>query len=147
MRSFHNANRCAQQEATHCNTEAPKTGFQAHKAETERSASRNRQTQHPSQRFKSLSYYLIDKQTKSERGHRRPGKHCGPTWVNEHCRTQNAHSFLGPHGTLTKTDDILGHKTSLNKLKIQVTFCIFSDNKEIILDLNYRKMAGKFSHL
>lgn len=25
------------------------------------------------------SYYLIDKQTKSERGHRRPGKHCGPT--------------------------------------------------------------------
>jgi exonuclease III len=45
--------------------------------------------------------------------------------------------FSETHGTLSKIEHILGHKTSLNKLKrIEITPCIVSDHNRIKLDVS-----------
>ena len=44
------------------------------------------------------------------------------------------------HGTFSRTDHILGHKTSLNKFKtIEIIASIFSDHNGMKLDTNHRK--------
>ncbi|KAL6033092.1 hypothetical protein STEG23_031330 [Scotinomys teguina] len=52
--------------------------------------------------------------------------------------------FSAPHGTFSKIDHILGHKTNLNRYKtIETTSCILSDHYGLKLDFNniknYRK--------
>ena len=48
--------------------------------------------------------------------------------------------FSSAHGTLSRIDYILGHKSSLGKfLKIEIISSIFSDHNEVRLDVNYRK--------
>ncbi|KAL6085697.1 hypothetical protein STEG23_017954 [Scotinomys teguina] len=54
--------------------------------------------------------------------------------------------FSAPHGTFSKIDHILGHKTNLNRYKkIGTTSCILSDHYGLKLDFNniknYRKLT------
>ena len=47
--------------------------------------------------------------------------------------------FSSAHGTFSRIDHILGHKSSLGKFKkIEIIPSIFSDHNAVILDLNYR---------
>ena len=48
--------------------------------------------------------------------------------------------FSSAHGTFSRTDHILGHKSNLNKFKkIEILSSIFSDHNTIRLDINYKK--------
>ena len=50
------------------------------------------------------------------------------------------HTFFSTaHGTFSRIDHILGHKSSLSKFKkIEIISSIFSDHNAIRLDINYR---------
>ena len=48
--------------------------------------------------------------------------------------------FSSAHGTFSRVDRILGHKSSLGKFKkIEIVSSIFSDHNAMRLDINYRK--------
>ena len=48
--------------------------------------------------------------------------------------------FSGAHGTFSRIDHILGHKSNLSKLKkIEIQSSIFSDHNTMTLDINYKK--------
>ena len=48
--------------------------------------------------------------------------------------------FSSAHGTFSRRDHILGHKSSLNKFKkIEIVSYIFSDHNAVRLDINYKK--------
>ena len=50
--------------------------------------------------------------------------------------------FSSAHGTFSKIDHILGHKSSLSKFKkIQIVSAIFSDHDAVRLDVNYKKKS------
>ena len=52
--------------------------------------------------------------------------------------------FSNAHGTFSRIDHILGHKTNLNKFKnIEVTLSIFSDYKCMKLEINHGKRNEK----
>ena len=52
--------------------------------------------------------------------------------------------FSSGHGTFSKIDHILGHKSSLSKFnKIETLSSIFSDHNAMRLDINYREKSGK----
>ena len=44
-----------------------------------------------------------------------------------HCKVAEYTYFSNVHGTFSRIDHMLGHKTSLNKLKIEIISSIFSD--------------------
>ena len=47
--------------------------------------------------------------------------------------------FSNAHGTSSRIDHILGHKSSLRKCKkIEIVSNIFSDHNALRLDINYR---------
>ena len=47
--------------------------------------------------------------------------------------------FSSAHGTFSRIDHILGHKSSLSKLKkIEIISSIFSDHNAMRLEMNYR---------
>ena len=57
-------------------------------------------------------------------------------------RTLNAeeYTFSSAHGTFSKIDHILGHKSNLSKFKkIEIVSSIFSDHDAMRLDINYKK--------
>ena len=57
-----------------------------------------------------------------------------------HPKTINFTFFSSAHGTFSRIDHILGHKSSLAKFKkIEIIPVIFSDHSAVRLDLNYRK--------
>ena len=57
-----------------------------------------------------------------------------------HPKTINFNFFSSTHGTFSRTDHILGHKSSLGKFKkIEIIPAIFSDHSAVRLDLNYRE--------
>ena len=57
-----------------------------------------------------------------------------------HPKTMNFTFFSSAHGTFSRTDHILGHKSNLGKFrKIEIILVIFSDHSAVRLDLNYRK--------
>ena len=57
-----------------------------------------------------------------------------------HPKTISFTFFSSAHGTFSRIDHILGHKSSLGKFKkIEITPVIFSDHNAVRLDLNYRK--------
>ena len=57
-----------------------------------------------------------------------------------HPKTMNFTFFSSAHGTFSRIDHILGHKSSLGKFKtIEIIPVIFSDHSAVRLDLNYRK--------
>ena len=52
--------------------------------------------------------------------------------------------FSSVHGTFTRIDHILGHKSSLRKFKkIEIISSIFSDHNVMRLEINYRKKTVK----
>ena len=52
--------------------------------------------------------------------------------------------FSSTHGTFSRIDHILGHKSSLDKFKkIEIISTIFSDHNALRLDTNYRKKSIK----
>ena len=57
-----------------------------------------------------------------------------------HPKTINFTFFSSAHRTFSRVDHILGHKSSLGKLKkLEIIPVIFSDQNAVRLDLNYRK--------
>ena len=50
------------------------------------------------------------------------------------------YTFSKAHGTFSRVDHILGHKSNLSKFKkIEIISSIFSDHNAIRLDINYKK--------
>ena len=63
-----------------------------------------------------------------------------------HPQTMNFTHFSNAHGTFSRIDHILGHKSSLGKFKkIDIISSIFSDHNAVRLDLNYRRKTIKNS--
>ena len=63
-------------------------------------------------------------------------------------KTMNFTFFSSAHGIFSKRDHILGHKSSLGKLKkIEIIPNIFSDHNAVRLDLNYRRKPIKNSNM
>lgn len=50
--------------------------------------------------------------------------------------------FSNSHGTFTKIEHILGHKTHFNTYEIGIIQSMFSDHSGIKVEINYRKIAG-----
>ena len=60
----------------------------------------------------------------------------------------NFNFFSIAHGTFSRIDHILGHKSSLGKLKqTEIIPSIFSDHNTLRLDLNYRRKTIKNSNI
>ncbi|KAL6031701.1 hypothetical protein STEG23_031911 [Scotinomys teguina] len=58
--------------------------------------------------------------------------------------TKKEYTFSVPHGTFSKIDHILSHKTNLNRYKkIGKTSCILSDHHDLKLDFNNNKNYRK----
>ena len=56
--------------------------------------------------------------------------------------------FSSVHGAFSRTDHILGHKSSLGKfLKIEIISSIFSDHNAVKLDVNYREKTIKNTNI
>jgi len=66
-----------------------------------------------------------------------------------HPKTMNFTFFSGAHGIFSRIDHILGHKSSLGKLKKknEIIPSIFSDHNAVRLDLNYRRKTIKNSNI
>ena len=65
-----------------------------------------------------------------------------------HPKTMNFTFFSGTHGTFSRIDDFLGHKSSLGKFKKnEIIPSIFSDHSAVRLDLNYRRKTIKNSKI
>ena len=57
-----------------------------------------------------------------------------------HPNTTEYNFFSSAHGTFSRIDHILGHKSSLGKFKkIEIISSIISDHNTVRLDINYRK--------
>ena len=52
--------------------------------------------------------------------------------------------FSSAHGTFSRIDHILSHKSSLSKFKkIEIVWSILSDHSAMIVDINYKKKKSK----
>ena len=52
--------------------------------------------------------------------------------------------FSSAHGTFSRIDHILGHKSNLSKFKkIEIVSSIFSDDNSMRLDISYKKKTVK----
>ena len=61
-----------------------------------------------------------------------------------HPNTTEYTFFSSAHGTFSRIDHILGHKSSLGKFKnTEIISSIFSDHNAMRLDINYRKRSVK----
>ena len=55
--------------------------------------------------------------------------------------------FSKAHGTFSKTDHLIGHKTSLNKFKkIEIISSIFSNHKGLKLETNLKEKTQKHAN-
>ena len=65
-------------------------------------------------------------------------------YKTSHPKTTEYNLFSSAHGTFSRIDHILGHKSSLGKFKkIEIISSIFSDHNTMRLDINYKKKSGK----
>ena len=56
--------------------------------------------------------------------------------------------FSSAHGTFSRIDHIMGHKSSLSKSKkIQIISSILSNHNAMRLDINQKKKAKKYKHM
>ena len=59
-----------------------------------------------------------------------------------HPKTADYTFFSSVHGTFSRIDHILGHKSSLSKFKnIEIISSIFSDHNAMRLEINYREIT------
>ena len=57
-----------------------------------------------------------------------------------HTNAEEYTFFSSAHGTFSRIDQILGHKSNLSKFKkIEIILSIFSNHKAMRLDINYKK--------
>ena len=66
-----------------------------------------------------------------------------------HPETADYTFFSSVHGTFSRIDHILGHKSSHSKFKkIEIISSIFSDHNTMRLEMNYRKKTvKKYTHM
>ena len=65
-----------------------------------------------------------------------------------HPKSMNLTFFSGAHGTVSRIEHILSHKSSLGKFKkIEIIPSIFSDHNAVKLDVNYRRETIKNSKI
>ena len=66
-----------------------------------------------------------------------------------HSNAEEYTFFSSAHGTFSRTDHILGHKSNLSKFKkIEIVSSIFSDHSTMALGLNYKeKNCKKHKHM
>ena len=63
-------------------------------------------------------------------------------------KTMNFTFFSSAHGTFSRIDHILGHKSHLGKFKkMEIILSIFSDQNLVRLDANYRKKSIKNTNI
>ena len=61
-----------------------------------------------------------------------------------HTKAAECTFFSSAHGTFSKIDHILAHKSSLSKVKkIEIVSSVFSDHNAMRLEINYRKKKFK----
>ena len=61
-----------------------------------------------------------------------------------HLKTTDYTFFSSTHGTFSRIDHILGHKSSISKIKkIEIISSIFSDHNAMRLEINYREKICK----
>ena len=61
-----------------------------------------------------------------------------------HLKTAEYTFFSSAHGTFSRTDHMLGHKTSLSKFKkTEIITSKFSDHNAMRLEINYKKKMQK----
>ena len=62
--------------------------------------------------------------------------------------TRTEYSFFSnAHGTLSRIDHILGHKTGLNQCqRTEIIPCIFSDHNALKLELSHKDKFGRNSN-
>ena len=66
---------------------------------------------------------------------------------NFHPNAEEYIFFSSAHGTFSRVDHILGHKSSLSKFKkVEIVSNNFSDHNTIRLDSNYRKKTAATKH-
>ena len=65
-----------------------------------------------------------------------------------HPKTMNFIFFSSAHGTLSRIDHILGHKSSLGEFKkIEIIPSIFSDHNAVRLDVSYKRKTINDSNI
>ena len=65
-----------------------------------------------------------------------------------HPKTADYTFFSSEHGTFSRIDHILGHKSSLSKLeKIEIISSIFSNHNTMRREINYREKNKKHKHM
>ena len=66
-----------------------------------------------------------------------------------HPKTTEYTFFSSAHGTFSRIEHMLGHKSSLGKFKkTEIVSSIFSDHNTMRLDINYRKInCKKYKHM
>ena len=63
-------------------------------------------------------------------------------------KTMNFTFFSHAHGSFSRINHILGHKSSLDKFKkIEIISNVFSDHSAVRLDVNYRKKTIKNTNM
>ena len=61
-----------------------------------------------------------------------------------HPRTKEYSFYSNAHGTFSRIDHILRHKTGLNRYqKTEIIPCIFSDHNDLKLELNHKEKFGR----
>ena len=69
-------------------------------------------------------------------------------YMTFHPKTMNFTFFSSSHGTFSRIDHILGHKSSLGKFKkTEIISSIFSDHNAVRLDVNYRGKTIKNTNI
>ena len=64
-----------------------------------------------------------------------------------HPNTEEYTFFSSAHGTFSRTDHILGHKSNVSKCKkIKIVSSIFSDHNAMRLDINYKEKKNYKKH-
>ena len=64
-----------------------------------------------------------------------------------HPNTEKYTFFSSAHGTFSRIDHILSHKSNLSKFKkIEIISSIFSDHNDVRLDINYKKKKNCKKH-
>ena len=65
-----------------------------------------------------------------------------------HPKTADYTFFSSAHGTFSRIDHILGHKSSHSKFKnIEIISRIFSDHNAMRLEMNYRERLENFTEM
>ena len=65
-----------------------------------------------------------------------------------HPKTTEYTFFSSAHGTFSRIDHILGHKSSLDKFKkIEIVSSIFCDHNAITLDIITGKICKQYKHM